>query len=105
MYITCTEYNYAIAYNAMYIRITTTHRVIDVGIGGDGEIGGCVRVGGRYFPSLITKCTHDNPICWVATGQGEAYIGNWDYIAFPCPDNIICKTFEFIAIFFFFFYK
>ena len=74
MYITCTEYNYAIAYNAMYIRITTTHRVIDVGIGGDGEIGGCVRVGGRYFPSLITKCTHDNPICWVATGQGEAYI-------------------------------
>ena len=74
MYITCTEYNYAIAYNAMYIRITTTHRVIDVGIGGDGEKGGCVRVGGRYFPSLITKCTHDNPICWVATGQGEAYI-------------------------------
>ena len=82
MYITCTEYNYTSAYNAMCIRITTTHRVIDVGIGGNGEIGGCVRVGGmyfpslggRYFPSLITKCTHDNPICWVATGQGEAYI-------------------------------
>ena len=83
MYITCTEYNYTIAYNAMCIRITTTHRVIDVGIGGNGEIGGCVRVGGmyfpslggRYFPPLITKCTHDNPICWLATQEGKYTFG------------------------------
>ena len=27
----------------MYIRFTTTCRVIDVGIGGNGEVGGCVR--------------------------------------------------------------
>ena len=32
-----------IIYYVLYIRFTTTCGVIDVGIGGNGEVGGCVR--------------------------------------------------------------
>ena len=38
----------------------------------EGRLRGEELVGGL----LITKCTHDNPICWVATQPGgEVYIG------------------------------